>query len=186
TDLDGKYSIILKGKKPVITATYIGYATFEKAIAEGETVLDIVLKDQSQELSEVVVVGYGQQKKVNLTGAVDQVTSEVFEGRPAANVAQMLEGAIPNLNISLSDGKPSRSSDFNVRGTGSINGGSALVLIDGVEGDPSLLNPDDIASVSVLKDAASAAIYGARAPFGVVLITTKNPTVGKPKINYSS
>lgn len=186
TDLDGKYTILLKGNKPVITASYIGYSSFEKAISAGETVLDIILKDESQELSEVVVVGYGQQKKVNLTGAVDQVTSEVFEGRPAANVAQMLEGAIPNLNISLSDGKPSRSSDFNVRGTGSINGGAALVLIDGVEGDPSLLNPDDIASVSVLKDAASAAIYGARAPFGVVLITTKNPTVGKPKINYSS
>ncbi|MDE6542855.1 MAG: TonB-dependent receptor [Muribaculaceae bacterium] len=186
TDIDGKYSITLRGNKPVITASYIGYSPFEKAISASETVLDIVLKDESQELSEVVVVGYGSQKKVNLTGAVDQVTSEVFEGRPAANVTQMLEGAIPNLNISLSDGKPGRSSDFNVRGTGSINGGAALVLIDGVEGDPSLLNPDDIASVSVLKDAASAAIYGARAPFGVVLITTKNPQEGKPKINYSS
>lgn len=186
TDADGHFTINLKGKNPVITASYIGYTPAEFAISKGQSTIKITLKDSSKELSEVVVVGYGQQKKVNLTGAVDQVTSEVFEGRPVANVAQMLEGQIANLNITLTDGKPSRSSAFNVRGTGSVNGGSALVLIDGVEGDPALLNPDDIESVSVLKDAASAAIYGARAPFGVVLITTKNPSLGKPKVNYSS
>ena len=132
------------------------------------------------------MVGYGSQKKVNLTGAVEQVTSDVFEGRPTANATQMLEGVVPNLNISLSDGKPGRTADFNVRGAGSINGGSALVLIDGVEGDPSMLNPNDIESISVLKDAAASAIYGARAPFGVVLITTKNATEGKPKVTWSS
>ena len=91
----------------------------------------------------------------------------------------MLQGVVPNLNIELIDGKPGRSADYNIRGTTSIGqGGSALILIDGVEGDPTTLNPDDIESVSVLKDAASAAVYGSRAPYGVVIITTKNPTGG--------
>ena len=111
---------------------------------------------------------------MNLTGAVEQVTSEVFENRPITNISQGLVGVIPNLNISLTDGKPTQSPSFNVRGTTSIGqGGSALVLIDGVEGDPRMLNPNDIESISVLKDAASSSIYGARAAFGVVLITTK-------------
>ena len=123
----------------------------------------MVLVEDTQTLDEVVVVGYGTQKKVNLTGAVEQVTSEVFDNRSVPNVTQALQGSIPNLNIQLTDGKPTRSASYNVRGTTSIGqGGSALVLIDGVEGDPSMLNPNDIASVSVLKDAASAAIYGAR------------------------
>ncbi|MDE7407457.1 MAG: TonB-dependent receptor plug domain-containing protein, partial [Muribaculaceae bacterium] len=186
TNIDGRYTIILNGNKPAIVARYVGYAPVETQIKPGQTVLDIRLTPETNAMNELVVVGYGQQKKVNLTGAVDQVTNEVFDGRPTANVAQMLEGVVPNLNISMSDGRPIRSSDFNIRGTGSINGGSALVLIDGVEGDPALLNPADIASVSVLKDAASAAIYGARAPFGVVLITTKNPNAGKAKVQYQS
>lgn len=148
--------------------------------------MHIVLEEAAQKLNEVVVVGYGTQKKVNLTGAVEQVGSEVFENRSVASVTQALQGSVPNLNITLEDGKPSRTATFNVRGTGSIGqGGNALVLIDGVEGDPSLLNPNDIASVSVLKDAASASIYGARGSFGVVLITTKNATKGKTTINYT-
>ena len=111
-----------------------------------------------------------------------------FENRPVANVTQMLQGAVPNLNISLADGKPNRSASYNIRGKTSIGaGGSALVLIDGVEGDPAMLNPNDIESVSVLKDAASAAIYGSRAPYGVVLITTKDPgkLTDKFTINYT-
>ena len=146
----------------------------------------MALVEDTQTLDEVVVVGYGTQKKVNLTGAVEQVTSEVFDNRSVPNVTQALQGSIPNLNIQLTDGKPTRSASYNVRGTTSIGqGGSALVLIDGVEGDPSMLNPNDIASVSVLKDAASAAIYGARGTFGVVLITTKEPTKDKTSITYS-
>src|SRR5690625_7834504 len=117
------------------------------------------MTSDSQLLDEIVVVGYGTQKKVNLTGAVDVVGSEVFENRSNPNVTQALQGAIPNLNLALEDGKPTRSASYNIRGRTSIGqGGSALVLIDGVEGDPSFLNPNDIESVSVLKDAASAAI----------------------------
>ncbi|MEB3374037.1 TonB-dependent receptor plug domain-containing protein [Bacteroides sp. CR5/BHMF/2] len=150
--------------------------------------LTVILKDDTQTLDEVVVVGFSTQKKINLTGAVENVSSDVFENRPVANVTQMLQGAVPNLNISLADGKPNQSASYNIRGVTSIGaGGSALVLIDGVEGDPAMLNPNDIESVSVLKDAASAAIYGSRAPYGVVLITTKDPSKQKDKftINYT-
>jgi TonB-dependent SusC/RagA subfamily outer membrane receptor len=118
---------------------------------------------------------------------VSQVTSEVLDNRSLPNLTQGLQGQIPNLNITMLDGKPTQSPSYNVRGTTSIGqGGNALVLIDGVEGDPSLINPNDVASVTVLKDAASSAIYGARAAFGVVLITTKSAKKGKTSISYSS
>jgi TonB-dependent SusC/RagA subfamily outer membrane receptor len=138
-------------------------------------------------MDQVVVVGYGTQRKVNLTGAVSQVSGAVLSDRPMPSVSRGLEGVIPNLNITMTDGKPTRSPAFNVRGVTSIGtGGQALVLIDGVPGDPNLLNPNDIENISVLKDAASAAIYGARGSFGVVLITTKNPGKGKVHVNFSS
>lgn len=184
TDVEGDYSLLASPGNTILIS-YVGYQRKDFKVGN-ESVYDVTLTEDNKLLNEVVVIGYGSQKKVNLTGAVAQVTSEVFEGRPSANITQMLEGVVPNLNISLSDGKPGRSADFNVRGTGSINGGSALVLIDGVEGDPSMLNPNDVESVSVLKDAAASAIYGARAPFGVVLITTKNAKEGKPQVTYSS
>ena len=173
TSLDGEFSINVKVGQEVVVSS-LGYDSYTfKPTSAGRMV--ITLNSSSEFLEETVVVGYGTTKKANLTGAVDQVTSEVFAGRPSSNATQMLVGAIPNLNITLSDGKPSRSADYNIRGATSIGGGgSALILIDGVEGDPALLNPDDIESVSVLKDAASASIYGSRATFGVVLITTKS------------
>ena len=184
TDIDGHFSIEVT-PNAILQVSYIGYVAQDVPVGNKDNLV-ISIHEDTQKLDEVVVVGYGSQKKVNLTGAVEQVTSDVFEGRPTANATQMLEGVVPNLNISLSDGKPGRTADFNVRGAGSINGGSALVLIDGVEGDPSMLNPNDLESISVLKDAAASAIYGARAPFGVVLITTKNATEGKPKVTWSS
>lgn len=142
---------------------------------------------KATELNEVVVVGYGTQRKANLTGAVTQVGGEVLDNRSIPNLTQGLQGVIPNLNLVMGDGKPIQSPSYNVRGTTSIGqGGSALVLIDGVQGDPSLINPADVASVTVLKDAASAAIYGARAAFGVVLITTKTASKEKVSIVYSS
>ena len=186
TDLDGKFSINAP-EGAVLEVMSIGYKTVSITAAPGAEV-KVVLEDDAMLLEEVVVVGYGTTKKVNLTGAVDQVTSEAFENRPVANASQMLMGAVPNLNISLADGKPNRSASYNVRGTTSIGaGGSALILIDGIEGDPAMLNPNDIESVTVLKDAASSAIYGSRAPYGVVLITTKDPSKNKEKfsINYT-
>ena len=185
TDLDGNYSIIAPSNA-LLEFSCMGYTAQHVDVAK-RSQIDVTLNEDNFLLEETVVVGYGVQRKVDLTGSVDQVGSEVFAARPNANVTQMLEGAIPNLNISLADGKPIRTADFNVRGTTSIGqGGSALILVDGVEGDPSMLNPDDIASVSVLKDAASAAIYGSRAPYGVVLITTKDAQKGRTVVNYSN
>lgn len=146
----------------------------------------ITLVAQSGTLNEVLVVGYGTQKKQNLTGAVEQITSKALENRSLPNLTQGLQGVIPNLNLVPLDGKPIQSPTYNVRGTTSIGqGGNALVLVDGVEGDPSRINPNDVASVSVLKDAASASIYGARGAFGVILITTKNPGKEKTSVTYS-
>ncbi|MBO6172813.1 MAG: TonB-dependent receptor [Bacteroidales bacterium] len=186
TSLEGTFSLRVPSGAVVLEVSSLGYVTKRVNVSATQDNLAVVLEDDALSLNETVVVGYGTQKKVNLTGAVEQVTSDVFEGRASTNATQMLEGAVPNLNITLADGKPGRTADFNVRGTGSINGGSALVLIDGVEGDPSMLNPNDIETVSVLKDAAASAIYGARAPYGVVLITTKEATKGKPQINYTA
>ena len=184
---DGSFSFEGLADGAVLQVSALGYASAEIPVGN-RSFVTVELKEDATLVDEVVVVGYGTQKKANLTGAVDQVSSELLENRPVANVTQMLQGAVPNLNISLADGKPNRSASYNIRGKTSIGaGGSALVLIDGVEGDPAMLNPNDIESVSVLKDAASAAIYGSRAPYGVVLITTKDPgkLTDKFTINYT-
>jgi TonB-linked SusC/RagA family outer membrane protein len=149
------------------------------------TVIDVGLELDSKSLEEVVVVAYGTQKKVNMTGAVDQVSAKVLNNRAIPNLSQGLQGVIPNLNITLEDGKPIQSPTYNIRGMTSVGqGGSALILIDGVEGDPRMINPRDVASITILKDAASAAIYGARGAFGVVLITTKIPENGRVSVDY--
>ena len=187
---DGTYSINVPQGVYTLSISYISFnsSTQTKVVVKpGQTTpLNVSLTAQSGTLNEVLVVGYGSQKRENLTGAVDQVTSKSFENRSVPNLAQGLQGLIPNLNLNMGDGKPIQSPAFNVRGTTSIGqGGNALVLIDGVEGDPSRINPNDVASVTVLKDAASASIYGARGAFGVVLITTKNPVKERTSINYS-
>jgi TonB-dependent SusC/RagA subfamily outer membrane receptor len=185
TDERGKFSIEVDNEQSILVFSYIGYSSIEVLVGQ-QTSINVILKIDAKLLSEVVVVGYGIQKKVNLTGAVDQISSEVFDNRPLTNLNQGLQGVMPNLNIRMGDGKPNQAPSFNIRGATSIGqGGNALVLIDNVEGDPSLINPNDIASITLLKDAASASIYGARGVFGVILITTKNPTAGKTSINYS-
>lgn len=185
TGSDGKATIRC-AENAVLVVSFIGYQTMEIPV-NGRSEIHVTLRDDSLALDETVVVGYGTQKKTNLTGAVDQVGAETFDGRANANLTQMLQGQVPNLNLKFTDGRPNASPSFNVRGTTSIGqGGSALVLIDGVEGDPSLLNPNDIESVSVLKDAASSAIYGSRAPYGVVLITTKSASKGKATVTYQT
>lgn len=186
SDFNGKYSIEVPSPSVTLLVSFVGY-TPREVIVQNQTVVNVVLNEELKGLDEVVVVGYGTQKKLNLTAAVDQVTSEALDNRAIPNITQGLQGVMPNLNIRPLDGKPVQSPSFNIRGTTSIGqGGSALVLIDGVEGDPSLLNPNDIASISMLKDAASASIYGARGAFGVVLITTKNPEKGRTNVTFSS
>ena len=184
TDFDGKFSIPNVKKGDIIEISFVGYKT-QEVVWQGKT-LNIVLKDDTQALEEVVVVGFGSQKKADLTGAVSQVKmDEVLGDRPVINASAALQGAMPGLMVSGSS-SPGQSKSFNIRGDLSINGGSPLVLIDNVEGDLSSLNPDDIESVSVLKDAASSAIYGARAACGVILVTTKRPkNDAKFQFNYS-
>ncbi|WP_295117040.1 TonB-dependent receptor [uncultured Chitinophaga sp.] len=148
--------------------------------------------DESK-LSEVVVVGYGTQKKVNLTGAVNQISGDELRDRPATNISSLLQGVMPNLTIRVASGTPGQMGSLNIRGVTSIDGsnggavsGGPLVLIDGIPGTLDRLNPEEVQSISVLKDAASAAIYGARGSFGVVLITTKSGTAGKTVVRYNN
>lgn len=183
TDFDGNFSLEAS-EDDLLDVLMIGFRSMSLKAARR---LDVILEDDSTELEELVVVGYGSQKKVNLTGSVESLGGEKMENIPMPSLSRGLQGMIPSLNIDMTDGKPIRSSEYNVRGTTSIGagGGSTLIMIDGAPGDPDLLNPSDIESVTVLKDAASAAIYGARGPFGVVLITTKNPSAGKTSVTYS-
>jgi TonB-linked SusC/RagA family outer membrane protein len=190
SNTNGTYSISAAPGVYTLAVSYISYGSVTQtkvSVKAGETTsLNVSLTAEPGTLNEVMVVGYGTQKRENLTGAVDQVTSKMLENRAVPNLAQGLQGMIPNLNLSIGDGKPIQSPAYNIRGTTSIGqGGNALVLIDGVEGDPSRINPNDIASVTVLKDAASASIYGARGSFGVVLITTKTPAKERTSISYT-
>ncbi|MEJ7767397.1 MAG: TonB-dependent receptor [Chitinophagaceae bacterium] len=183
TDSEGRYTINVPELRGSLVFSSVGFATQELPI-NGRRSIDVTMAVGSNNLDEVVVVGYGTQKKVNLTGAVATVTSERLENRPIVDAGQGLQGVIPNLNISIRNGDPTQAADFNIRGFESINGGSPLILVDGVPMSLQLINPADIASVTVLKDAAAAAVYGARAAFGVILVVTKK---GKPnqKVNVS-
>lgn len=186
TDIDGKYSLENVDDNAILIISYIGFQTIELQ-AGSKDVVKIVLEEDSKLLEEVVVVGYGVQKKVNLTGAVSMVSMEKALGnRPVTNVGTALQGTIPGLFIS-GGSAPGQSKSFNIRGTTSINGGGPLILVDNVPAQIDLINPEDIESVSVLKDAASAAIYGARAAFGVILITTKKANKNsRLQLNYNN
>ncbi len=187
TGIDGDFQLSNVERGAVIQISFIGYQTVE--VAWQGTPLQVTLKDDTQALDEVVVVGYGTQKKVNVTGAVGMVDSKVLAARPVTNVSQALQGTVPGLNFTVGSegGALDGSMSFNIRGTGTIgdgSGSSPLVLIDGIEGSLNSLNPNDVESVSVLKDAASASIYGARAAFGVILVQTKKGKAGKARVNY--
>lgn len=182
--VDGSFVLSGVNANSLITISSLGYKSLEVRASTSRT--EFVLEQDLLALDEVVVVGYGTSRKENLTGAVDQITAADIENRVATSIDQILQGVSPNLNITFSDGSIDGSASFDIRGTGSINGGEPLVLIDGVEGEMNYVNPKDIASISVLKDASSAAIYGARAAFGVILITTKSPEKGKTKVSYSN
>ncbi len=183
TDLDGNYTLQVTGGATV-SFSYLGYkARGFKADALPSTVK---LEENAESISEVVVVGYGSQKKVNLSGSVSAIDGAKLAAQPATDAISALQGQMPGVTILRSSGQPgSETSGMRIRGFSSVNSTSALVLIDGVEGDLALVNADDIASISVLKDAAACAIYGARAAAGVVLVTTKNGTEGKAKVTYN-
>lgn len=186
TDFDGKFALNVSSPNAKLVISYIGYVSQEVSVPKnGE--LKVVLKEDTETLEEVVVVGYGTQKKANLSGSVSSVNSEQLQNRPIQNVSSGLQGLMPGVTITGTNGAPGMDSgSIRVRGTGTLNSASPYILIDGVESETmSGLDPNDIASISVLKDAASAAIYGSKAANGVILITTKRGSTGKPKISYS-
>lgn len=186
TDFDGNFSLANVPANGKIVVSYIGMKN-QTIEVKGKKNFHITLDDNTQALGEVVVVGFGAQKKENLTGAVAAVKmSDVLGDRPVTSAASALQGTVPGLQIS-GGSVPGQAKTFNIRGQMSINGGAPLVLIDNVEGDLEMINPEDIESVSVLKDAASSAIYGARGANGVILVTTKRPKSGSQfKLNYNN
>jgi len=187
TNAQGTYSINASPGE-VLIFSYIGYDQQEVTIQQDGTI-NVVLAISTGTLREVVVnVGYGSTRKIHLTGAVASVGAEKLASRPLVNLADGLQGLVPGLNVSMGNGQPGTSASFNIRGLPTINGagqGSPLILVDGVERDPNLINPSDVENVTVLKDAASATIYGGRAAYGVILITTKKGKSGEPSLNYS-
>lgn len=187
TDMDGKYSLSNVPNNAVLVFSFVGMKTMEIAV-DGKSTIAAKLSSDLIGIEEVVAVGYGTQKKVNLTGAVSSVKmEEVLNNRPIVSVAQALQGTVPGLKIETTSAEPGKSPSFNIRGITSINGGGPLVLVDNVPMDLATLNPDDIETVSVLKDAASTAIYGARAAYGVILITTKRAKENSAfRLNYNN
>ena len=183
TDVDGNFALSVSGNS-VLVASYIGYNRIEIQVKD-RSVVDITLSEDTQALEEVVVVGYSTQKKVNLTGSVSTVNFEEMSSRPVTDASQALSSASPGLQIMQSSGQPNAESfSYNIRGVGTLNSSSPLILVDGMEQSISMVNPSDIANVSILKDAASCAIYGNRGANGVILITTKNGTEGKISVTY--
>ncbi len=190
TDLNGDYSLTMPAgvQNPVIAVSFIGYQSVEMPVGS-RSVLDVTLADSSVAMDEVVVVGFATQKKVNLTGAVGTMDSKAFESVPVHNAVQALQGKVAGLQITSPSGQLDAQAGIQIRGLATIGEGSyakALVLIDGMEGDIYSINPQDIESVSVLKDAAASSIYGSRAPFGVILVTTKSGAKDRFSINYNN
>lgn len=188
SDLDGRFSLNLSSKDAVIVVSYIGYKTTE-VVVNGRTDISVSLKEDSETLEEVVVVGYGTQKKVNLTGSVSSVSAKDIQDVPTSNTTSLLQGRMPGLVISQNGGQAGKEDmEVRVRGVGTFGNNNPMVIIDGVEGTLSQMSDipsADIENISVLKDAASAAIYGVRAANGVILITTKRGKAGKVSVNYS-
>lgn len=187
TDVDGNFTLHNVAVGDVIQISYIGYLTKEVKVTDSLTELKISLKEDAQALEEVVVVGYGSEKKVNLTGSVANVNiAELSESRPIMDVSQGLAGMAAGVQVTSGSNKPGdNTASILIRGQGTLNNAAPLVIIDGVEGALSSVQPQDIESLSVLKDAASAAIYGSRAANGVILITTRGGKQGKVKVEYN-
>ncbi|SHG30502.1 TonB-linked outer membrane protein, SusC/RagA family [Pedobacter caeni] len=185
TDDNGNYALRLPDGNGTLVFKFIGFQTKEEPVS-GRKLINVVLNEDDSQLQEIVVVGYATKDKSSVTGAISQADKKVFESRPLVNASSALQGAVSGLTVVRSSGQPGRQGyDLQIRGFSSVNGNKPLVLIDGVPGDLNSLNPNDIGTVTVLKDAA-ASIYGARAADGVVLITTKNGVKGPPQVDYSA
>lgn len=186
TDAEGQFSLEVESEHDVLVFTMIGYEAQEIVVGQQRS-FNVVLKESSQQLEEVVVIGYGTQKKSHLTGSVETVDQEDLKSRPVTAASSALQGQMPGVTIRSYTGKPgANGSEIRIRGIGTLNNANPLVLIDGIEGDMNIINPEDIETISVQKDAASSAIYGARGANGVILITTKKGKKDEsPSITYS-
>lgn len=186
TDFDGRYSLGNVEEDAVLVVSYIGYQT-QEIFVNGQQSINITLLSDSELLDEVVVVGYGTQRKVNVIGSVSQISSDQLENRPVAQLSHAITGQMPGVTVIQRSGRPGESGgEIRVRGVGSFGATpNALVLVDGIPGSLDQLNPDNIQSISVLKDASSAAIYGARSANGVILVTTKNGSDNKLSVSYN-
>ena len=190
TGANGEFDITVPSDASVLQFQFMGFKTQEVKVGN-QQMINVSMQEDMQALKEVVVVGFGTQRKVDLTGSVGVATAKDLDSRPVQNAVQALQGIVPGLNIVQNQGQTDISSSptINIRGTGTIGQGSnaaPLILIDGMEGDITAINPQDIESISVLKDAAASAIYGSRAPFGVILVTTKHGKSGKVTVNYNN
>lgn len=187
TDLDGNFKLAVGSGKAVLQVSYVGYQTQEIS-TNGKSVLDVILKEDSKLLEEVVVIGYGAQKKESVVGAISQVSSKELLSSPAANVSQAIAGKIPGVITTQVSGAPGQDdTKINIRGRATFAGdGSPLILVDGVEREFSQIAPDDIETISVLKDASATAVYGVRGANGVMLITTKRGRDQKPEVNLTA
>lgn len=189
TNLQGIYTLVNVNPKAVLVFSFMGYKQQEVSL-NGQTQLNVTLVPDNSNLNEVVVVGFGVKKKIDITGAIDQISGKELESRPIANIMQGLQGLSPGLNITYPGGAPGTVPTINIRGFTSINGGSPLIVIDGIPAasndDMLRLTPADVSSITILRDAASSAIYGARASFGVILITTKQGVAGHQLISYNA
>lgn len=186
SDLNGSFSVSARTGE-TLSFSYVGYITQEILLGK-ETLLKIVMQEDTKSLEEVVVVGYGTQKKVNLTGAVSSITAEELANKPVMSTAQALAGLAPGLSVVSNSGRPGAGATVKIRGTGTFSsaGTDPLVLIDGLSGSLDDVDPNDIQSISFLKDAASASIYGNRAANGVILVETKKGAQGKTTITYNA
>ncbi|QNE39610.1 TonB-dependent receptor [Hymenobacter sp. NBH84] len=186
TDAEGNFSLQAP-EGSTLTFSFVGYVRQEVAVADAGGNLTITLREDVKALEEVVVVGYGTQQKAEVTGALNTVSAKALENRPVTNVSQALQGTAPNLTIQQSSAEPGAGLNINIRGVGTLGNSSPLIIVDGIAGSLNSLNPNDIESVTVLKDAASAAIYGSRGANGVLLVTTKKGALNqKPVVTYNT
>lgn len=187
TDIDGNFALNVPAGDVTLEVTCLGYVSKTVSVQASQSTVNVVLEEDTMMLEETVVVGYGTQKKVNLTGAISVVDDDQLKDRSSHNLVTMLQGSVPGLNITTTSGNPGSSGKLNIRGFTSINESEPIVFIDGAIGDLDDVNPNDVESISVIKDAAAAAVYGGRAAYGVILVTTKKASSedGKATIRYS-
>ncbi len=185
TNADGKYSLSLSQENVVLVFSFIGYLSQEVPVG-AQTAISVVMQPDLQTLNEVVVVGYGTQKKINLTGSLASVDGDILLEAPLTNLSNGLVGRLPGLIAVQGNGKPGSGSSISIRGASTLGNNNALTVVDGIVRDFQNIDPNEIESISILKDASATAVYGSRAANGVILVTTKRGANGKPKFNYTT